>query len=165
MQVKRVSRNPNAGSYPLVSQFSGEQQAVQRTKTLNSILFLPLASLVTSSSLCFSLGKTTPISFIKHCKISWWKPLATAFLILKKKSPFMIFSKKSRPQKIFTNSKLPTFWVHAPKERQKEIPQLPKPSYCKCKNGGKFSNEGKEALYPVCFVTLWGCLLEVRRLL
>lgn len=84
MQVKRVNRNPSAASYPLVSEFSREQKAVQRTRTLNSILFLPLTSLVTSSSLCFTLGKTTLMSFVKHCQIYWWKPPAMAFLILKK---------------------------------------------------------------------------------
>lgn len=163
MQVKRLSRNPSAGSYSLVSEFSSEQKAVQRTGTLNSILFLPLASLVTSSSLCFALGKSTLMSLVKHRQIYWWMLPAMAFLILKKNLHLWSSYRNPDSRKYFLTQNFRLSELHAPKERQKETPHLPKPSCCRCKNGGRFSNEGKVALFPISFGILCGCLLEDRR--
>lgn len=66
----------------LLFEFSSEQTAVLIHRSFSSILFLPLSSLMTFSSLYFTLGKIILMSFLKQFQI-WWKPPATAFLILK----------------------------------------------------------------------------------
>lgn len=157
-----MSRNPSAVSYPLVSGFSSERKAVQRTRTLNSTLFLPLASLVTSSSLCFPLGKTTPMSFVKHCQIYRWKPPAMAFLILKK---ILHFWHSHREQKIFPDSKLQTFWVHGQKERQKENKQLLFLPIANAKMEVRFLMKVKRHYFPHVLEYFGAVYLKIRRLL
>lgn len=92
---------------------------------------------MTFSPPCFTLAKTTPISFQKYFQIYWWKPPDTAFLTVKEKLLFMKSSQKSRQQVILQDSKLQTFWLK----------QLSKSSYCKCKNGGWFSNEAQVVFF------------------
>lgn len=76
-----------------VSEFLTEEKAVWRTGTLNTIFFQPLASLVTFSSLCITLGKTTLYTTLSDLLIN-----ATShdFLDSTEKPQFMTFSQKSR---------------------------------------------------------------------